>query len=45
MIDKGLKGTHEMREIIQKRAADKVNIKLMKCAGIYPAMKLDNSQK
>jgi L-Ala-D/L-Glu epimerase len=40
MIDEGLKGTREMREIIQKRAADKVNIKLMKCGGIYPAVKL-----
>ncbi|MER2237746.1 MAG: enolase C-terminal domain-like protein, partial [Psychrobacillus sp.] len=29
-------------EIIAKRAADKVNIKLMKCGGIYPAMKLAN---
>jgi L-Ala-D/L-Glu epimerase len=40
MIDEGLKGVREMREIIQKRAADKVNIKLMKCGGIYPAVKL-----
>jgi L-alanine-DL-glutamate epimerase-like enolase superfamily enzyme len=40
MIDEGLKGTRDMREIIQKRAADKVNIKLMKCGGIYPAVKL-----
>ena len=40
MIDEGLKGTREMLEIIQKRAADKVNIKLMKCGGIYPALKL-----
>lgn len=40
MIDEGLKGTREMREIIKKRAADKVNIKLMKCGGIYPAVKL-----
>lgn len=40
MIDEGLKGTREMLEIIQKRAADKVNIKLMKCGGIYPAVKL-----
>jgi L-alanine-DL-glutamate epimerase-like enolase superfamily enzyme len=40
MIDEGLKGTREMIEIIQKRAADKVNIKLMKCGGIYPAVKL-----
>ena len=29
-----------MREIIAKRAADKVNIKLMKCGGIYRAMQL-----
>jgi L-alanine-DL-glutamate epimerase-like enolase superfamily enzyme len=40
MIDEGLRGVREMREIIWKRAADKVNIKLMKCGGIYPAMKL-----
>ncbi|MGF9976516.1 mandelate racemase/muconate lactonizing enzyme family protein [Viridibacillus arvi] len=40
MIDEGLHGVKEMREIIAKRAADKVNIKLMKCGGIYPAMKL-----
>lgn len=40
MIDEALKGTREMREIIQKQAADKVNIKLMKCGGIYPAVKL-----
>jgi L-alanine-DL-glutamate epimerase-like enolase superfamily enzyme len=40
MIDEGLKGMREMREVIQKRAADKVNIKLMKCGGIYPAVKL-----
>lgn len=40
MIDEGLKGPREMRQIIQKNAADKVNIKLMKCGGIYPAIKL-----
>lgn len=40
MIDEGLRGFKEMREIIAKRAADKVNIKLMKCGGIYPAQKL-----
>ena len=42
MIDEGLRGFREMREIITKRAADKVNIKLMKCGGIYPAAKLAN---
>lgn len=40
MIDEGLRAIPEMREIIAKRAADKVNIKLMKCGGIYPATKL-----
>ena len=40
MIDEGLRGVRDMREIIAKRAADKVNIKLMKCGGIYPATKL-----
>ena len=40
MIDEGLCNMRDMREIIAKRAADKVNIKLMKCGGIYPAMKL-----
>lgn len=40
MIDEGMRGFPEMREIIAKRAADKVNIKLMKCGGIYPATKL-----
>ncbi|MGM8365979.1 mandelate racemase/muconate lactonizing enzyme family protein [Virgibacillus sp. W0181] len=40
MMDEGMRGVREMREIIAKRAADKVNIKLMKCGGIYPAMKL-----
>ena len=40
MIDEGLCGVRDMREIIAKRAADKVNIKLMKCGGIYPASKL-----
>ncbi|KMY53360.1 mandelate racemase [Bacillus sp. FJAT-27231] len=40
MVDEGLKGPREMREVIEKQAADKVNIKLMKCGGIYPAVKL-----
>lgn len=40
MIDEGLKSSREMRQIIQMQAADKVNIKLMKCGGIYPAVKL-----
>lgn len=40
MADEALCGVRDMREIIAKRAADKVNIKLMKCGGMYPAMKL-----
>ncbi|WP_217585864.1 mandelate racemase/muconate lactonizing enzyme family protein [Lentibacillus saliphilus] len=40
MADEALTGFKSMREIIAKRAADKVNIKLMKCGGMYPASKL-----
>ncbi len=42
MVDEGLKSIKDMREVIQKQAADKINIKLMKCGGIYPAVKLAN---
>ena len=40
MMDEGLRNMRDMRELIEKQAAHKVNIKLMKCGGIYPAMKL-----
>ncbi|MED4911579.1 dipeptide epimerase [Brevibacillus centrosporus] len=40
MVDEGLHGEKEMREIIDKQAADLINIKLMKCGGLYPACKL-----
>lgn len=40
MIDEGLHGMNEMREVITKRLADRINIKLMKCGGIYTANKL-----
>ncbi|MED4751978.1 dipeptide epimerase [Brevibacillus choshinensis] len=40
MIDEGVHGDREMRETIVKQAADKLNIKLMKAGGIYPALKL-----
>ncbi|MEK5145536.1 dipeptide epimerase [Psychrobacillus sp. FSL K6-4615] len=40
MMDEGLRNLRDMRELIEKQAAHKVNIKLMKCGGIYPAMKL-----
>lgn len=40
MIDEGLCGVRDMREIVAKRAAHKVNIKLMKCGGIYRANQL-----
>ncbi|SOC10782.1 L-alanine-DL-glutamate epimerase-like enolase superfamily enzyme [Ureibacillus xyleni] len=40
MIDEGIRDMVDLRQIIAKRAADKINIKLMKCGGIYPAMKL-----
>lgn len=40
MADEALTGFKEMREIIAKRAADNINIKLMKCGGMYPAAKI-----
>ncbi len=40
MVDEGVHGDREMREVIVKQAADKLNIKLMKCGGLYPALKL-----
>lgn len=40
MIDEGLQGFKEIREVIAKRAADKINIKLMKCGGLYRAIQL-----
>ena len=40
MIDEGLRGVRDMREIIAKNAADKVNIKLMKCGGVAEARKM-----
>ncbi|PIC96035.1 dipeptide epimerase [Sporosarcina sp. P26b] len=40
MIDEGLHGTKEMYEITLKRAVDMMNIKLMKCGGLFPAVQL-----
>jgi L-alanine-DL-glutamate epimerase-like enolase superfamily enzyme len=40
MIDEGLHGSKELRLVIEKKAADWINIKLMKCGGIFPAVKL-----
>ncbi|MGG0644932.1 enolase C-terminal domain-like protein, partial [Sporosarcina gallistercoris] len=40
MIDEGLHGKQEMNEITVKRAVDMINIKLMKCGGLYPATQL-----
>ncbi|WP_054948832.1 mandelate racemase/muconate lactonizing enzyme family protein [Numidum massiliense] len=40
MVDEGVRGSRDMREVIAKRAADKVNIKLMKCGGIFRAVQL-----
>lgn len=40
MVDEGLHGHKDMLEVIEKKAADLINIKLMKCGGIYPALKL-----
>lgn len=40
MIDEGVRGIAEMRRLTMMQAAHKVNVKLMKCGGIYPAKKL-----
>ncbi|USK36605.1 dipeptide epimerase (plasmid) [Bacillus sp. F19] len=40
MIDEGLHGLKEMREVIAKKAADKINLKLMKCGGLYRGSQL-----
>lgn len=40
MADESLHGPKELKELIFKNACDKINIKLMKCGGIYPASKL-----
>lgn len=40
MVDEGLHGDKEMREVIVRQAVDMINIKLMKCGGLYPALKL-----
>ncbi|WP_277585821.1 mandelate racemase/muconate lactonizing enzyme family protein [Psychrobacillus antarcticus] len=40
MIDEGIHGPKELKEVIIKRAADKINIKIMKCGGLYPASQL-----
>ncbi|MCM3569392.1 mandelate racemase/muconate lactonizing enzyme family protein [Neobacillus mesonae] len=40
MIDEGLHSLKEMREVIAKKAADKINIKLMKCGGLYRGSQL-----
>ncbi|MGE5703182.1 MAG: mandelate racemase/muconate lactonizing enzyme family protein [Clostridia bacterium] len=40
MVDEGLHGDKDMREVIVRQAADLINIKLMKCGGLYPALKL-----
>ncbi|MED2009676.1 MULTISPECIES: dipeptide epimerase [Brevibacillus] len=42
MVDEGLLGDKEMRLITQKNAADWINIKLMKCGGLYPAVRLNH---
>lgn len=40
MIDEGLHNAQQMQQVIELNAVDFVNIKLMKCGGIYPALKL-----
>jgi L-alanine-DL-glutamate epimerase-like enolase superfamily enzyme len=41
MVDEGCHGPREMQRIVALRAADLVNIKLMKCGGLINAVKLN----
>jgi L-alanine-DL-glutamate epimerase-like enolase superfamily enzyme len=41
MVDEGCHGPREMQRIVALRAADLVNIKLMKCGGLLNAVKLN----
>ncbi|AQQ52044.1 mandelate racemase/muconate lactonizing enzyme family protein [Planococcus lenghuensis] len=43
MADETLQTMHDLLEIIGQRAADSVNIKLMKCGGIFPAMAMSKT--
>lgn len=40
MVDEGICTMADMRAVIQKQAAHKINVKLMKCGGIYRANQL-----
>lgn len=40
MLDESILGANELQRAINQRSADKINIKLMKCGGIYPAVHL-----
>lgn len=42
MIDEGVSNTIDLLEVIENRAADLLNIKLMKAGGIYPALALNS---
>ncbi|WP_257348249.1 mandelate racemase/muconate lactonizing enzyme family protein [Pseudalkalibacillus decolorationis] len=42
MVDEGVHNSHDLLKVIQIRAADLLNIKIMKSGGIYPALALAN---
>ncbi len=42
MVDEGVHNIHDLVDVIEMRAADVLNIKLMKSGGIYPALALAN---
>ena len=42
MADESLHGPHDAMRLCQAKAADTLNIKLMKCGGIYPALAIDS---
>ena len=40
MLDESIHTVHDVRRVIEKQAADAINIKLMKCGGLYPATQI-----
>ena len=42
MLDEGIKSPQDVIRIIEERAADMVNIKLLKCGGLYPASAINS---
>jgi L-alanine-DL-glutamate epimerase-like enolase superfamily enzyme len=42
MLDEGVKSPQDVIRIVEERAADMINIKLLKCGGLYPASAINS---